>query len=307
MKSFLIVGGLVCALALSASGITWDVVDETYGSGAGQLSFVNDPPWSSGVYDFPLASDPNPPPPQSLFDGYARLDLPDAGIDYGIRHDTNTVFQMPSNGTWTLEIKMQLHGAVGGTLYLADNASPRWGSIITLNNLYNETVPHPDTIGDYNQRVTNGTDIALSGFDGSAVHTYRFERVDSSAVEMFVDDVSLGSITPGAGAQGDNAQFQIGLGGGMSKGPGTVDVYYVKVSSLEDPPETVEFTDVTLGDVMAMEFQSDPGREYRLEFSEQVVTNWQPADVILIGDGNVMRLYDQAGISASKSYRIVLP
>jgi hypothetical protein len=305
VKSFLIVGGLVCALALSASGVTWDVVDETYGSETGQVAFIYDPPWNpGGLYEFPWSDVPT----ESLSSGFVQLDTAAAGsgIDYAVRFDSDATFQMPGNGTWTLETKMQLHGAMGGTLYLADNAGPRWGSIITLNHLYNETVPHPNTIGDYNQRITNETDIALSGFDGSAVHTSRFERLNGSAVEMFVDDVSLGSISPGAGANGDAAQFEFGFGGGMTVGPGRADVYYVKVSS-GAPLPMVEFTDVTLGDAMAMEFQSVQGTEYRLESTDQAVTNWQFAGMIRIGDGNVMHMYDPAGISTSKSYRIVLP
>jgi hypothetical protein len=122
---------------------------------------------------------------------------------------------------------------------------------------------------------------------------------------MLVDGVSLGSIGCCTGAQGDAMQIIIGFGAGLSPGPGTSDVYHVKVS--RGDVVTNEFTEVTLGDVMAMEFQSVQGTEYRLESTDQVATNWQFAGMILIGDGDVMHMYDPAGISALKAYRIVVP
>ena len=140
---------------------------------------------------------------------------------------------MPGGGTWTLEIKMQLNGALGGLFQLQDNTG--WGTTITLNSLFNETVPHPNTIGDYNQRVVDGTNIEPPGFDGSAVHTYRFERFEGGAVEMLVDDVSLGSVGCCTGAQADGMQITIGFGGGLSPGPGTSDVYFVRLSSIPEP------------------------------------------------------------------------
>ena len=291
IRAALILGISVTWVATSP-GQVWDVVDETYGNGIGQISLIS-------TYDFPWSDTPGETPS----DGSVQL-THGAGIDYAVRFDADATFDMPSDGTWTMEIKMQLHGAMGGTLYLADNYSPRWSSLVTINHLYSETVPHPNTIGDYNQRVVDGTDIAPGGFDGSAVHTYRFERFEGSAVEMFVDDVSLGTLTPGAGAVGDAAEIEIGFGGGMSTGPGTTDVYYVKVAG---PPAMVEFADVAVGDAMAMEFQSVLGTEYRLESTDQVVTNWQFAGMVLMGDGNTMHMYDPAGHSTQKVYRIVAP
>ena len=106
MKSLLIVGGLVSALALSASAITWDVVDETYGSETGQVAFVHDPPFNfGGLYVFPWSDVPI----ESLSNGLVRLDTAaggsGSGIDYAVRFDTNTVFQMPTDGTWALEVE----------------------------------------------------------------------------------------------------------------------------------------------------------------------------------------------------------
>ena len=227
MRHAAVILGISLTWALSSYGNLWDVVDENYGNGVNQISLVSN-------YDFPWSDTPGETPT----DGSVQL-AHGAGIDYAVRFNADATFDMPSTGTWAMEIKMQLQGGMGGTLYLADNYSPRWSSLVTINHLYSETVPHPNTIGDYNQRVTNGTDIALSGFDGSAVHTYRFERFEGSAVEMFVDGVSLGTLTPGAGAVGDGAEIEIGFGGGMNTGPGATDMYFVRVSSAIPEPSTI--------------------------------------------------------------------
>ena len=229
--------GISVSWVVTSSGIVRDVVDETYGNGIGQISLASTYTWSFGSA---------PGPSEVLSDGSVQL-THGAGIDYATRPNADLSFQMPGGGTWTLEIKMQLHGALGGLFQLQDNTG--WGTTITLNSLFSETVPHPNTIGDYNQRVVDGTNIEPPGFDGSAVHVYRFERFEGSAVEMFVDDVSLGSISCCTGAQGDGMQITIGFGGGLSPGPGTSDVYYVKVAG---PPPVAESTDVTVGDTMAI-------------------------------------------------------
>ncbi|MBN2375682.1 MAG: hypothetical protein JXD22_04735 [Sedimentisphaerales bacterium] len=158
---------------------TADILEETYGSGGSQVSFKNTYTWQFGGV-----------PTESLFDGYANLNG-GGTVNYGTRPDGT--IGMPSDGNWRIDVKMRLPYKMGATFYLADNQSPRWGSIILINHLYNETSAHPDTVCDYNQRIVNGGDIAPAGFDGSVAHTYSF-RSKAGQVSMRVDDVLIGEM-----------------------------------------------------------------------------------------------------------------
>ena len=287
--------GILITTAWTAAAVEWDILDETYGSGSNQQSFV-------ASYVWPWTDTPS----ETLHDGFARL-VHGSGYDYAVRFDGDPSFAMPTNGPWGLEIRLHTHDALGATLYLGDNADPRFGTIITLNHLYSETSPHPHTIGDYNRRVTNETNIAEAGFDGAEPHTYYFNREVGGPVSLFVDGVLLGTVTPGAGAPGDGAELEIGFGGGLSPGPGTIDVYRVRASSLGGPPPSneVESAVVQLSDVLAMRFQSRSGSVYRLESAQNDPSTWENTPMTVIGSGELMHVYDEANASGSEFFRLV--
>ena len=207
---------LVVSLSSVSWAVTWDILNEEYGNGSGQISFKNTYTWQWGGI-----------PTETRYNGYVNLNFTST-VNYATR--TNGTIGMPSDGNWRIDVKMTLPGKMGGTIYLADNQATRWGSIITINHLYDETVAHPDTIGDYNLRIANGGDIAPPGFDGSAEHIYSFRCVEG-ILTMFLDGIYLGTITEGAGAVGDNCELELGFGGGASPAPGTATIYYVKIAS----------------------------------------------------------------------------
>ncbi len=216
MKTIIFTAGLILAVSLTAQAQVWDILDETYGSEAGQISFLNTYPWPwTGTQ-----------PTEVLNDGYAALSH-DAGIDYAAREDGT--INLPT-GDWQMDVKLQLDNALGFSFYLGDHDNVQNRSLVQVNSLYSETVQHPNTIGDYNQRIPDGGEIQPAGFDGSAPHVYSFIS-DSSKIDMYLDGEFLATLTGGAGVDAGYEAAQFGFGASLSPGPGTSKIYYVKISS----------------------------------------------------------------------------
>jgi hypothetical protein len=79
------------------------------------------------------------------------------------------------------------------------------------------------------------------------------------------------------------------------------------LANLSVVPSSVGITKIVIEDTTALEFQSDPGIVYRLEYNtDPVVTNWTEAGFWIFGDGGLRNAYDPAGFSTQKSYRITL-
>ena len=71
-----------------------------------------------------------------------------------------------------------------------------------------------------------------------------------------------------------------------------------------DLNDTLAVVDVTVGDAVAHEFQSESGINYLLEFNtNQVTETWEPTGFSVVGDGGVMRMYDATGFDSNKTYR----
>lgn len=71
-------------------------------------------------------------------------------------------------------------------------------------------------------------------------------------------------------------------------------------------PLPVSFTNVTVSDVMGMEFESDAGTTYGLEYSLPAMPDdWNSAGVVLTGVGGPMQFFDPTGFSTSRTYRIL--
>jgi len=195
--------------------VSWDNFDQTYGSGIGCVSFVNNFTcgWGGGT---PSEQDFD----SYVNDGYAQLS--GGGVTNYFTKALNSM-GMPCSGIWRLDVKLRSPDKMGLIIYLPQN-------IVMINSLYQETTAHPDTICDYNKRIQNGGNLAPAGFDGSLIHLYSF-RCFYGVVSMYVDGKYLGILVNDSGANNSSCDFALGFGQGYSPGPDVADVYYVKVSS----------------------------------------------------------------------------
>lgn len=228
MKCCLVSIVLMAAVA-TAQGMVWDLADETYGSGAGQVSFT-------GSYSWPWSDVPS----QTLHDGYASIST-GPGVDYACR--ANGTINLPT-AQWRMDVTMQLHNAMGFTFYLGDRDNPLTLSLMQVNAAYNETVAHPNVITDYNFRIADGGEIQPAGFDGSALHTYSF-RWDGSVTKFYLDDAYVTTLIRDAGIDAGYEACEFGLGAALSAGPGSVDFYSMKIASVV--PEPLTLTLLALG------------------------------------------------------------
>ena len=72
-------------------------------------------------------------------------------------------------------------------------------------------------------------------------------------------------------------------------------------------PETpFAITNITVNPADLLEFASDDGQDYRLEFTTSPTnTTWQEAGFTIQGDGGIRLAFDPAGIDTQKTYRII--
>lgn len=204
-----------------AQGFVWDILDETYGSSPGQTSFKNNFTWQWGGL-----------PAETLMDGVSRIS---GGASYNYATRLNGSINIPSSGEWRIDLKMKIDNQLGVTFALADNYSPRWSGMIIVNYLYQETSQHPNTISDYNLRIQNGGDVAPFGFNSALIHTYSFRKT-GGVVKFYLDENFVTNMMFGAGAANDGCELEIGLGGGQSLGPVSVEFYSLKIASAVLPP-----------------------------------------------------------------------
>ena len=70
---------------------------------------------------------------------------------------------------------------------------------------------------------------------------------------------------------------------------------------------TVAFTNIVVEDVAALEFDSELGGIYDLEYAVEPDTNdYIATGATLTGDGGILNMYDPTGFSTQKTYRILL-
>jgi hypothetical protein len=96
--------------------------------------------------------------------------------------------------------------------------------------------------------------------------------------------------------------------------PGSVQFGYanwdnVSIGSTFEAIPPPSITDVAVGDTVLKCFASMVGIDYALEFSEAASpTDWMPTGLVITGDGNTRYVFDPAGVSATRTYRLdVLP
>jgi hypothetical protein len=62
---------------------------------------------------------------------------------------------------------------------------------------------------------------------------------------------------------------------------------------------------VPVQDVISIEFPTDPGAEYVLDYAEEIATDaWSTREWSILGNGQIMRAYDDTADSADRNYRI---
>jgi len=83
-----------------------------------------------------------------------------------------------------------------------------------------------------------------------------------------------------------------------------VDSFLLGPNGVAGPIHT---DDITIDDVAVLQYTSQVGRLYNLEFTTDLVSSsvWQRAGANIVGDGGVQFLYDPAGSDTNKAYRVV--
>jgi hypothetical protein len=211
----------------------WDVMNEKYGSGPGEVSFN-----ASYTYGFGSTA-----PPETLSAGKATLSLdPGSTVKYPVKSESVPAWA-GGGADVTLEWKLAFLNGSGGHIYLAENqsgASSSWGHILSFNNDYNTEVYEANSLEDYYTR--DGVSVAPSGFDGSLPHVYRFVR-KAGTNSWYLDGKLLKqALEIGGGAAGDSLRLNWGFNLNAET-PSSVDVYYLRIANGALMPEvTLHFT-----------------------------------------------------------------
>jgi hypothetical protein len=204
--SAIITAVAVCLLGESlwqAQAQTWNVINETYGNGQGEVSFN-----ASYAYAFGSTA-----PPETLSPGKATLNLPQGtNPRYPVKLPNSLPAWAGGGSDVTLEWKIAYKDGASGAIYLAETqstASSSWGHILLFNRHYNGLY-QASVIEDY--CAYNAVNLAPAGFDGSLPHVYRLVRqggvdswyVDGQLVKQAV--VICGKRGKGSGRQFDCCQ-----------------------------------------------------------------------------------------------------
>ena len=104
-----------------------------------------------------------------------------------------------------------------------------------------------------------------------------------------------------------NADMNAVITGGLTANTGWQTAEGIDVDNIQAISViSQEIMDIVVEDTDGMEFQSQPGETYRLEYALPPNTKtWIDTGVVLTGDGNLMTFFDSTEASASKIYRVV--
>ncbi len=230
-RAAVIIPGLLAMLVwLSAShaeAVKWDVLDQTYGSDAGQTSFskVFKYNWSAGL------------PKETLAAGKATLT--------GHTAPTNVFYaclqsipNLPEDN-FTIDLKLAVVSTGSyANLYFSNSGEKGKASmnhVVQINKIYDKP-PAANTISDYNHRE-NAKNVAPADFKSNAANVYRLVRRGgvSSLYLNGIEKPIMEKVAEGAGASGDGQTFVIGFGRPEQEDV-SVEVYYLKIATGAHPP-----------------------------------------------------------------------
>jgi hypothetical protein len=256
-KVVLILTVLLCGSSsvFALGPVTWDILDEHYGSGAGEVSF-------NGQYTYPFSGQPV----ETRLSGKVVLELP-KGVGFFYPARTPILGMTTNDANVTIEIKLRTPNKTACNFFVSETSSlatSSWDIIFQLNRI--SQTASPDSLADFS-RHEEATNIAPQGFDGSAVHTYRFVRQSHFILAWLVDDqdnpVLLDELVSelGAGAANDGYQLYFGFAKDLNI-DSTVEVYYVKIANGSYP----EYTPTQCGDPMTIYLPSDFNQDCYVTF-----------------------------------------
>ena len=227
MKKLLVIA-IVAMLANLASaqvaGIAWEIVYDMGSDGDGDFT-SNGWDWEWG--DTPTETQAADYVEVLTGGTYACM------VDFGLGLRTENV---SIDSPWAIEITESIS---------ADTVKQNIGmcnSFVMVNQCYNETVPHPDVLSDYNQRTVDGGIFTTGVFDTTAVHTYTIVSQNDGNGQVYLDGVLLPeALAFGAGGLGDRMDIE------WQMTAGTHTVYEVKVA-----PEPATMILLSLGGLAAL-------------------------------------------------------
>jgi hypothetical protein len=232
--------GCLLAAAQADDPASWNIMDENYGSGPGEISFN-----SSFNYLFGSSA-----PTETLSGGKATLTLQQgAGVYYPCK---NSIPTMVTDGSdITTEWKMQ--GPADLSVYLAyseqNSAATHWGNFLFLNRQFDGSSPTPNAFVDYNRRIPT-LNQAPPGFDGAGVHTYRLVR-SAGTNSLYIDGaLVISSLVSGGGAHGDGQNIEWGFYRDFSTSTADLSLYYFKTATgafFPTPPPPPQWASNTSG------------------------------------------------------------
>jgi len=175
-------------------------------------------------------------------------------------------------------------------------------------------------------RFGGGQPVPLATFSlpaetGIQIHRYTSEFVGSigdlgnSTMNVYVDafqgDAAVISV-PGSSFVASGSHSLI-FGDIRSTGEADGNIYHVRFSDGDsflpappDPPTLPNIIASRITDTSAITFSSVLGHMYTLQISTTQPANvWSPNVASVVGDGNMMSMYDPTGYSASKNYRVL--
>ncbi|MHC4396704.1 MAG: PEP-CTERM sorting domain-containing protein [Planctomycetota bacterium] len=229
-KSILVLAILFISASSALAMINWDILDETYGNGTGQVSFVGSHVPLGGTFS------------EVLYDGHAILT---SGPDVAYIGKTSLPGIPTDDSDITIEFKVADVTNNGLAIYLSqtnDIATTLWQHMPYLNH-YDAG---PDTIIE--PAGNDMTNLAPAGFDGSAVHTYRFVRQNHhSYFYLFDNETPFFLCEMGSEIGWSLSYFEFGTPSGLYH---TTDVYHLKMATGAYVPEPTTLLLLGLGAVL---------------------------------------------------------
>jgi hypothetical protein len=221
--------GAIGLLPARASVVNWDILNQNYGNGSGEVAFN-----ASNSYLFGTPSLAETPSA-----GMTSLALP-AGAGTSYAGNTTIPGMTTGDADVTIEFKAALTGNTPLLLYISETnstATSNWNHIILVNRTFS-TDPKPNAVADYNAR--NDVNSAPAGFDGTAPHVYRLVHA-SGVTSLYLDNNPTPLINPvidDAGSAGDGVNYEWGFVPDASQAA-SADMYYFRIASGAYAPTAV--------------------------------------------------------------------